>query len=39
MFETTDNNTLQLGILTNIFKIFKIQNEEIHIVLNIVTAL
>ena len=30
---------LQLRILTNILKIFKIQKDEILIVLNIVTAL
>jgi hypothetical protein len=37
--KATNINVLQLWILTNIFKIFKIQKDEIHIVLNIVTAL
>jgi len=37
--EPTDINVLQLRILTNIFKILKIQKDEIHIVLNIVTSL
>ena len=37
--EPTDINMLQLRILPDIFKIFKIQKDEVHIVLNIVTAL
>jgi len=37
--EPTDINVLQLWILKNTFKIFKIQKDEIRIVLNIVTAL
>jgi hypothetical protein len=36
--DPTDINVLHLRILTNIFKICKIQNDEINIVLNIVTA-
>ena len=32
-------NVLQLRILTNNFKIFKIQKEEIHTVLNIVATI
>jgi hypothetical protein len=35
----TDINVLQFRILTNNFKIFNIQKDEIHIVLNIATAL
>jgi hypothetical protein len=35
----TDITVLQLRILTNNLKIFKIQKDETHIVLNIVTAL
>ena len=37
--EPTDINVLQSRILTNIFKVFNIQKDEIHIVLNIATAL
>ena len=37
--EPTEINMLKLSILFNIFKIFKIQKDEIHAVLNIVTAL
>jgi hypothetical protein len=37
--EPTEINVLQLNILINILKIFNIQNDEIHIVLHIVTAL
>ena len=37
--EPTYINVLQLRILTNIFKMFNIQKDEIHIVVNIVTAL
>jgi hypothetical protein len=39
MFKTADINSIQLGILTNIFKVFKIQKDEIHIVVNIATTL
>ena len=35
----TDITVLQLRILTNMLKLFKKQKDEIHIVLNIVTAL
>jgi hypothetical protein len=35
----TDINVLQLRILTNIFKIFKILKDEKHFVLNTETAL
>ena len=35
----TDINVIQLRVLTNIFKMFKIQKDEINIGLNIVTAL
>jgi hypothetical protein len=37
--EPTDINVLQVWVLTNIFKILKIKKDEIHIVLNIITAL
>ena len=37
--EPTDINVLQLRVLTDIFKIFKIQKDEIRIVLIIGTAL
>jgi len=36
--EPTDSNVLKLKVLTDMFTIFKIQNE-INIVLNIVTAM
>ena len=32
-------NVLQLRVLTNIFKVFKIEKDKIYVVLNIVTAL
>jgi hypothetical protein len=31
-------NVLQLRVLTNIFKVFKIEKDKIYVVLNIVTA-
>jgi len=37
--EPTQINMLKLRILFNILKIFKIQKDEIHAVLNTVTAL
>jgi len=36
--EPTDINVLQLRILTDVMKIFKIHKDEIHIFLNIGTA-
>jgi hypothetical protein len=35
----TDINVLHLCVLTNIFKIIKIQQDDIHIVLNIVKTM
>jgi hypothetical protein len=37
--EPTVINVLQFWILTNIFKVFKKQKDEIHIVLNIVNSM
>jgi hypothetical protein len=37
--EPTDINVLKLRVLTDIFTIFKIQKDEINIVLKIVTAM
>jgi hypothetical protein len=37
--EPTDINVLKLRVLTDIFTIFKIQNDEINIVLKTVTEM
>jgi hypothetical protein len=36
--QPTDINVLQLGIVTDSLEVFKLQKEEIRIMLNIVTA-
>jgi len=39
LLKVTNINVLQLRNVTNIFKILKIQKDEIHMVLNTVAAL
>jgi len=39
LLKVTNINVLQLRTVTNIFKILKIQKDEMHLVLNIVAKL